>query len=70
MNPIDNKNSGIVSPSTLTSALTFALVAALTLALASTWLLSLRSVRLKIGDYYFNRGNFDQAVNWYQTQQR
>jgi hypothetical protein len=26
---------------------------------------SLRSVRLKIGDYYFNQGKFDQAANWY-----
>ena len=43
---------------------------ALTLALASAWLLSLCPVRLKIGEYYFNRGNFYQAVNWYQTQQR
>jgi hypothetical protein len=49
---------------------TLALILALTLALALTWLLSLRSVRLKIGDYYFKQGNFDQAVNWYQTQQR
>jgi hypothetical protein len=48
----------------LTSTLTLALV----LLLALTWLLSLRPVRLKIGDYCFNRGNFDQAVNWYQTQ--
>ena len=39
------------------------LTLALTLALASAWLLSLRPVRLKIGDYYYNRGNFDQAVN-------
>jgi sugar phosphate isomerase/epimerase len=30
------------------------------------WLISLREVRLKIGDYYFNRGNFDQAVNSHQ----
>jgi hypothetical protein len=49
-----------------TSILTLALI----LALALTWLLSLRIVRLKIGEYYFNRGNFDQAVNWYQKQQR
>ena len=46
------------------------LTLALTLALTSTWLLSLRPIRLKIGDYYYNQGNFDQAVNWYQTQQR
>jgi len=46
----------------------FTLTLALTLLL--TWVLSLRVVRLKIRDYYFNRGNFDQAVNWYQTQQR
>jgi hypothetical protein len=50
------------------STLTFTFV--LALALTSTWVLSLRPVRLKIGEYYFNRGNFDQAVNWYQTQQR
>jgi len=42
----------------------------LALFLTSTWVLSLREVRLKIGEYYFNRGDFDQAVNWYQTQQR
>jgi len=34
--------------------------------LTLTWLLSLRPVRLKIGDYYYNQGNFDQAVNWYE----
>jgi hypothetical protein len=48
---------------TLTFALTFIL------ALALTWLLSLRPVRLKIGDYYCGHGKFDQAVNWYQIQQ-
>jgi hypothetical protein len=37
---------------------------------ALAWFLSLRPVRLKIGDYYYEQGNFDQAVNWYQTQQR
>jgi hypothetical protein len=42
----------------------------LALTLTLTFVFSLREVRLKIGDYYFNRGNFDQAVNWYQTQQR
>jgi hypothetical protein len=52
------------TPKPLTLALTFIL------ALTSTWVLSLRPVRLKIGEYYFNRGNFYQAVNWYQTQQR
>jgi hypothetical protein len=45
------------TPKPLTLAL------ALTLALPSTWFLSLRPVRLKIGDYYYNQGNFDQAVN-------
>jgi hypothetical protein len=35
----------------------------LTLSLTLTWILSLRPVRLKIGDYYYNQGNFDQAVN-------
>jgi hypothetical protein len=43
------------------------LILALTLALASTltltWVLSLRAVRLKIGDYYYDQGKFDQAVN-------
>jgi hypothetical protein len=34
----------------------------LALTLLLTWVLSLREVRLKIGDYY-NQGNFDQAVN-------
>ena len=34
--------------------------------LALTWVLSLRSVRLKIGDYYYNHSNFDQATNWYE----
>jgi hypothetical protein len=42
----------------------------LALTLALTWLMSLRPIRLKIGDYYYNQGKFDQAVNWYQTQQR
>jgi hypothetical protein len=51
-----------------TSALSLALILLLTLAL--TCVFSLRAVRLKIGDYYFKRGKFDQAVNWYQTQQR
>ena len=27
------------------------------------WLISFREVRLKIGDYYFHQGKFDQAVN-------
>jgi tetratricopeptide (TPR) repeat protein len=45
-----------------TSALTLPLI----LLLALTWLLSLRPVRLKIGDYYFNQGNYDQAANWYE----
>ena len=58
------------TPKPLTLVLTLALTLALVAALASAWLLSLRPVRLKIGDYYYNRGNFDQAVNWYQTQQR
>ena len=59
MNPIDNKNSGIVSPSTLTLALTLALILLLTLTLTSTWLLSLRPIRLKIGDYYLEQGKYD-----------
>ena len=55
MNPIDNKNSGIVSPSTLALTLTFILASTLAL----TWILSLRSVRLKIGDYYLEQGKYD-----------
>jgi hypothetical protein len=51
---------------TLTSALSFILASTLAL----TFVFSLREVRLKIGDYYFKQGKFDQAVNWYQTQQR
>lgn len=45
---------------------TLALTFVLTLTLALTWFLSLRSVRLAIGDYYYNRGKFNQAVNWYE----
>ena len=40
------------------------IILALTLALA--WVFSLRPVRLKVGDYYFKNGNFNQAVNWYE----
>jgi hypothetical protein len=29
------------------------------------WLISLREVRFKIGDYNHNQGKFDQVVNWY-----
>ena len=36
------------------------------LTLTSTWILSLRPVRLRIGDYYFNQSKFDQAANWYE----
>jgi hypothetical protein len=57
MNPIDNKNSGIVSSSTSTLTLTLALILLLTL--TSTWVLSLREVRLKIGDYYLEQGKYD-----------
>lgn len=32
------------------------------------WLISLREVRLKIGEYYYNQGKFDQSVNWNKTQ--
>jgi hypothetical protein len=64
MNPTNTKRSRFLS------TLTLALILLLTLALASAWLLSLRPVRLKIDDYYYNLGKFDQAVNWYQTQQR
>ena len=44
---------------TLALTLTFILASTLTL----TWVLSLRAVRLKIGDYYYDQGKFDQAVN-------
>ena len=60
MNPIDKKKSGIVSPSA--STLTLALILPLTL----TWLLSLRPIRLKIGDYYYNQGKFELSANGYQ----
>ena len=56
MNVIDPKNSKF--PSTLTLALI--------LALTLTWLVSLRPIRLKICDYYYNQGKFEQAVNWYE----
>lgn len=46
----------------LTSASTLILILLLTL----TWVLSLRPIRLKIGDYYFKEGQFDQAANWYE----
>jgi hypothetical protein len=46
--------------SALTLTLTFVL------ALAFTWLLSLRPVRLKIGDYYFGQSKFHQAAKWYE----
>jgi hypothetical protein len=46
--------------------LTFALL----LILALTFVFSLRPVRLKIGDYYYNRGKVDQAVNWYEPSKR
>lgn len=35
----------------------------LTDALTSTWLLCLRPIRFKIGDYYSKEGNFDRALN-------
>ena len=54
----DPKNSRFSS--TLTLALT--LLLASTLALALAWVLSLRTVRHKIGEYYFNRGNFDDEM--------
>jgi hypothetical protein len=38
----------------------------LALILALTWLLSLRAVRLKIGDYYLSHEGFDQTSNWYK----
>ena len=42
------------------------LVILLLVPLIFLWLISLREVRLKIGDYYYEQGNFDQAVNWYE----
>jgi len=62
MNSISAKNSRFSSALALTCAFTFALF------LALTFVFSLREVRLKIGDYYFKNGNFDQTINWYQTQ--
>lgn len=34
------------------------------LALTLTWLLSIRPVRLKIGDYYFKQGKSDQSDDY------
>ncbi len=50
----------------LTFSLTSTLALILLLTLTSTWVLSLRPVRLKIGDYYFKQGKFDHAFNWYE----
>ena len=41
------------------------LVILLLVPLIFLWLISLREVRLKIGDYYYNHGKFEQATNWY-----
>ena len=54
MNAINPKNSR------------FSLTLALTLALTLTWILSLRPVRLRIGDYYYNQGKFEFAANEHQ----
>ena len=54
-----------INPKNLTFSSTLALTLLLTLTLALTWVFSLRPVRLKIGDYYFKQGKFDQAVIWY-----
>jgi hypothetical protein len=62
MNPIKLRNSRF------SSTFAFAFTCALFLSLTLTWVLSLREVRLKIGNYYSNQGKYDQAVNWYQTQ--
>jgi hypothetical protein len=48
------------------SASTLTLALALILALTSTWLLSLRPVRLKMGDYYYNQGKYEQVANWHK----
>jgi tetratricopeptide (TPR) repeat protein len=55
---INAKNSRF--PSTLTLAF------ALFLTLSLTFVFSFREVRLKIGDYCFRQGKFDQAANWYE----
>ena len=39
------------------------IIIVLLLASTLTFVFSLREVRLKIGDYYFYRGNFDNAAN-------
>lgn len=59
INTINSKNVASKSRIPCILALAFAFL------LALTWALSLRPVRLKIGDYYFSRGSIDQAVNWY-----
>jgi hypothetical protein len=43
----------------------YRVIALLSIPLLFLSIMSLRCVRLKIGDYYFNQGNFDQAANWY-----
>jgi hypothetical protein len=58
MNSISAKNPRFSS--------TLALILLLTLTLTSTWVLSFRPVRLKLGDYYFKQGSFGQAVDWYE----
>ena len=66
MNTTNTKYSRFSLTSTLIIALALPLLLtlALTLALALAWLLFLRPIRLKIGDYYFKQGKFDQVVNW------
>ncbi|MGA2462884.1 MAG: interleukin-like EMT inducer domain-containing protein [Thermodesulfobacteriota bacterium] len=64
---IDQMNQiNLINHKTLTLTLTLTLTFALLLILAFNWAFSSRSVRLKIGDYYFTRGNYDQALNWYE----
>jgi len=54
-----------INPKKAASKSRLSCILILTLILTSTWLLSFRPVRLKIGDYYFKQGKFDQAIHWY-----
>jgi hypothetical protein len=53
-----------INPKSARFSLTSTLALTLVLTLALTWVLSLRPVRLKIGDYYY----IDQALNWYSKE--
>lgn len=41
-------------------------IALVVIALLFLSVFSLRPIRLKIGDYYYERGNFEKATNWYE----